>query len=111
MEMHMNSGFWSARRFGHILLRDIAGGYRSLLIAMATVAGAVIVLSALTTLGMSSRGSISAAGASGAAGFSLNIFRNILFLGGFIVTSLAFHEIRQNGAGMFYLTLPGSLFE
>ena len=111
MEMHMQRGFWSARRFGHILLRDVAGGYRSLLIAMAAVAGAVVVLSALTALGMSSRGPISATGASGAAGFYLNIFRNILFLGGFIVTSLAFHEIRQNGAGMFYLTLPGSLFE
>ena len=108
MEIRMNKGFWSSRRFGHILLRDVAGGYRSLLIAMAAVAGAVVVLSALTSLGMSSRGPGSAAGGDG---FYLNFFRNILFLGGFIVTSLAFHEIRQNGGGMFYLTLPGSLFE
>ena len=108
METNMRRGLFSARRFGHIILRDVAGGYRSLLIAMAAVAGAVVVLSALTALGISSRGPGSVAGG---GGFYLNFFRNILFLGGFIVTSLAFHEIRQNGAGMFYLTLPGSLFE
>jgi hypothetical protein len=38
-------------------------------------------------------------------------FQNLLFLGGFIVTSLAFREVWQNGSGIAYLMLPGSLFE
>jgi hypothetical protein len=100
------SGILNARRFGHILLRELAGSYRGLLIAMAAVGGALIIISALMAMGH-------AAGASpsGASGFLLGYFRNMLFLGGFILTSMAFREVRQNGGGIFYFTLPGSLFE
>jgi hypothetical protein len=38
-------------------------------------------------------------------------FQNLLFLGGFIITSLAFREVWQSGSGIAYLMLPGSLFE
>jgi hypothetical protein len=39
------------------------------------------------------------------------MYTNLLFIGGFIVTSLAFREARQNGSGIFYLTLPASSLE
>jgi hypothetical protein len=93
------------RRFAQLLLRDLAGGYRSLLVAMAAVAGSVLLVSALTVLGRK------LAGANTGADFYPNMFVNILFLGGFIVTSLAFREARQNGGGIFYLTLPASSLE
>lgn len=94
------------RRFAQLLLRDLAGGYRSLLVAMAAVAGSVILVSALTVLGRK------LAGASvGVQNYYPNLFVNLLFLGGFIVTSLAFREARQNGGGIFYLTLPASSLE
>ena len=100
MEMQMKTSFFSPRRFGQLLLRDLAGGYRSILIAMATVAGVVLIVSALTVLG-----------SGGDASFHLGFFVQTLFFGGFIVTSLAFREVRQNGGGIFYLTIPASTFE
>jgi hypothetical protein len=94
------------RRFGQLLLRDLAGGYRSMLVAMAAVAGTVILVSALTVLGMQLSGRHA-----GTGNFHVSMFGNLLFLGGFIVTSLAFREIRQNGGGILYLTLPASSLE
>ena len=108
MERKSGNGIWDARRFGHLLLRELAVSYRGLLIAMAAVAGAFIVISALMSMGLAVR----APGSSGGSpGFLLGFFRNMLFLGGFILTSMAFRELRQNAGGIFYLTLPGSLFE
>jgi hypothetical protein len=94
------------RRFAQLLLRDLAGGYRSMLVAMAAVGGSVILLSALTVLGMSLGSS-----RAGAWSYHYNLYNSLLFLGGFIVSSLAFREIRQNGGGIFYLTLPASAIE
>lgn len=94
------------RRFGQLVLRDLANGYKSLLVAMAAVAGSVILVSALTILGRRLSGA-----ATGVWDFHPNMFTNLLFLGGFIVTSLAFREARQNGSGIFYLTLPASSLE
>jgi len=94
------------RRFAQLVLRDLASGYRSMLVAMAAVAGTVIMISALTVLGLKTAGSVT-----GVWNFHTNLFNNLLFLGGFIVTSLAFREARQNGGGIFYLTLPASSLE
>jgi hypothetical protein len=105
MAPSLNKAF-KPRRFAQLLLRDLAGGYRSLLVAMAAVAGTVILVSALTVLGQRLSGQ-----RVGAGNFHLNMFTNLLFLGGFIVSSLAFREIRQNGGGIFYLTLPASSLE
>lgn len=100
-----NTAF-TPRRFAQLVLRDLAGGYRSMLVAMAAVAGTVIMISALTVLGLKTAGSLT-----GVWSFHPNLFSNLLFLGGFIVTSLAFREVRQNGGGIFYLTLPASSLE
>jgi hypothetical protein len=102
------SEVFSARRFGRLLLRDLAYGYRGLLIAMAAVAGGVIVVSAIGALAMSAGGA--AEGTVRGDGY-FGFFQNLLFLGGFIATSLAFREVWQNGSGIAYLTLPGSVFE
>jgi hypothetical protein len=107
MEARMKMGFWSSRRFGQLMLREIVGGYRSLLIAVAAVGGALLILSALTLIGMVQTGNTQG----GQGGFYLSYFIQFLFIGGFVVTSLSFREARQGAAGIFYLTLPGSLFE
>jgi hypothetical protein len=98
----------SFKRMGQLLLRELTSGYRSILIAMAAVGGVVVIMSILTTLGVAHT-----SGGMGGPGsdFYLGLFNNLLFLGGFIVTSLAFREVWQNGGGIFYLSLPGSVFE
>jgi hypothetical protein len=108
MEMHMKKGFFDPQRFGQLLLRDLSGGYRGILIAMAAVAGTVIILSALTMLGMAMGPRVRY---SGNPVFHYSFFVQLLFFGGFIITSLAFREARQNGSAIFYLTLPASPFE
>jgi hypothetical protein len=108
METRTKMGFFNPRRFGQLLLRDVAGGYRGWLIAAAAVAGTVIVLSALTVLGISRGENIRF---NGASNFHVGFYIQLLLLGGFISTSFAFREVRQNGAGIFYMTLPASQFE
>jgi hypothetical protein len=107
MEATIKNGLISPRRLGHLILRELAGGYRSVLIAMAAVAGVIIISSILSLFGLSqvTRGT----GADGS--FYFSYFMNLLFIGGFIITSLAFKEVWQNGGGIFYLTLPGSTLE
>jgi hypothetical protein len=98
----------NGKRFGRLLLRELAYGYRGLLIAMAAVAGGVILISAIGALGMGLRGA--PAGLVQGDGY-FGFFQELLFLGGFITTSLAFREVWQNGSGIAYLTLPGSVLE
>ena len=105
METRMRMGFFNTRRFGQLLFRDLANGYRGWLIAAAAVAGTLIVVSALTVMG------ISRGGGGGASAFHVSFYIQLLFIGGFISTSFAFREVRQNGAGIFYVTLPASQFE
>ena len=108
MDTRMKMGLFTPRRFGQLLLRDFANGYRGWLIAAAAVAGTVIVVSALTALGISQGENIRF---NGASNFHVGFYIQLLFLGGFISTSFAFREVRQNGAGIFYMTLPASQFE
>jgi hypothetical protein len=104
METKIKEGFFAPRRFAQLLFRDLAGGYRSLLIMMGAVAGGLLLFSVLTALGTSmTRGPV--------PGFYLNFYGQLLYLGGFIVTSLAFQEARRNGAALGYLMLPASPFE
>ncbi len=97
--MRKASDIFDLRRFALLLQRDFHSGYRGVLIAMAAVGGSVIVISALTMF------------QGPAAGFHLNLFVNLLFIGGYIVTSLAFKEMHQNGRAHLYMTLPGSALE
>ncbi|MGA2640363.1 MAG: hypothetical protein ABSG21_05585 [Spirochaetia bacterium] len=108
MNIHTAFAQLRFRRFGRLLLRELAHGYRGLLIAMAAVAGGVIVFTAIGALAASAGGA--PAGTVSGDGY-FGFFQTLLFLGGFIITSLAFREVWQTGSGIAYLMLPGSLFE
>jgi len=90
---------FSIRRLGLLLRRDFSAGYKSVFIAMAAVGGFVILVSVLSALGRE-LGSI-----------HFQLYFPLLFIGGFIATSLSFKELYLNGQGVFYLTLPGSSLE
>jgi len=89
----------SFRRLGLLLRRDLASGYRGVLIAMAAVGGFVI-LSRVVSAFSRDLGATSSV-----------FYVQLLFVGGFIVTSLTFKELHLNGQSIFYLTLPGSALE
>ncbi len=97
--LKQGTGFFNPRRFLLLLRRDFSNGYRSVLIAMAAVSGFIILISALSAL----------QGQNGK--FHTVIFTQLLFIGGYIVSSLAFKELHQPDRSYFYCTLPGSLVE
>ena len=90
---------FSFRRLGLLLRRDFSTGYQSVFIAMAAVGGFVILVSVLSALGQT-RGPI-----------HNTLYFPLLFIGGFIATSMIFKELHLNGQSVFYLTLPGSSLE
>jgi hypothetical protein len=90
---------FSVRRLGMLLRRDFSAGYRSVFIAMAAVAGFVILVSVVSALA-GQQGSI-----------HTRMYYPLLFIGGYIATSLIFKELHLNGQSVFYLTLPGSSLE
>ncbi|HET6450712.1 MAG TPA: hypothetical protein VFI08_05340 [Spirochaetia bacterium] len=96
------------RRLGRLFLRELAVSYRGVLVAAAAAAGAIIVVSAVSSL-------VLAAGGAPAGSVQGNhyegFFGLLLFVGGCIVTSLAFREVWQPGGGIAYLSLPGSPLE
>jgi len=89
----------SMRRLGLLLRRDFSAGYKSVFIAMAAVGGFVILVSVLSALGRE------------LGPIHDQMYFPLLFLGGYIVTSLIFKELHLNGQSVFYLTLPGSSLE
>ena len=93
----MNS--FSLRRLGMLLRRDFSAGYKSVFIAMAAVGGFVILVSVVSAFGRE------------LGPIHKTMYYPLLFLGGYIVTSLTFKELHLNGQGVFYLTLPGSNLE
>jgi hypothetical protein len=107
MEALAKKGFFKPGRFGQLLFRDFTTGYKGTLIAMAAVSGAVLVIAFLSALGNFLTGGNVTPDAELYFGF----FTNVLFLGGLIVTSLAFKEAHMNGGGIFYMTIPASRFE
>jgi len=93
------TGFFNPRRFLLLLRRDFSNGYRSVLIAMATVSIIIILTSAFSVM------------LGGSGEFHTARFTGLLFIGGYIVSSLAFRELHQPDRSYFYCTLPGSLVE
>ena len=101
MEQTTVTRAFSAGRIGLLLRRDVAHGYRGTLIAMASVAGVVVLLSLLTMLGIRS----------GGGSLHVSFFSGLLFVGGFIYTSLVFRELHNGAAATLFLTLPSSALE
>jgi hypothetical protein len=93
----MNS--FSIRRLAMLLRRDFSAGYKSVFIAMAAVGGFVIMVSVVSAFGR------------GLGPIHEKMYYLLLFIGGYIVTSLTFKELHLNGQSVFYLTLPGSSLE
>ena len=87
------------RRLALLLRRDFSSGYKSVIIAMAAVGGFVILLSVVSVVGRE------------LGSMHQTLYYPLLFLGGYIVTSLVFKELHLNGQSVFYLTLPGSSLE
>ena len=102
------SGVVSPRRVGQLFLREIAHGYRGLLIAAAAMAGSIIVIAGLGALGRNMSGAPDGTVIGDNYWF---YFQGLLFLGGCIVASMAFREVWHGGGGIAYLTLPGSTVE
>jgi len=90
---------FSIRRLGLLLRRDFSAGYKSIFIAMAAVGGFVILVSVLSALGRE------------LGPIHFQLYFALLFIGGFIATSMIFKELHLNGQSVFYLTLPGSNLE
>lgn len=101
MEHTASRSVFSARRLGLLLRRDVAYGYRGTLIAMVSIAGVIVLLSLLTMIGVRPSG----------GSFHTSFFSGLLFVGGFIYTSLVFREIHNGGAATLFLTLPSSGLE
>jgi hypothetical protein len=98
----------SPRRIGQLFLRELAHGYRGLLVASAAVAGGMVVIAALGALARSMGGAPEGTVLGDNYWF---YFQALLFLGGCIVSSMAFREVWHGGGGIAYLTLPGSTLE
>ena len=90
---------FNPQRLGLLLKRDAYSGYRGTLIAMGAVFGIMMLTSLLS------------AWVKGNPFLYQGFFPALLFVGGFIVTSLSFRELHQNGRSYLYLTLPGSHLE
>jgi hypothetical protein len=90
---------FSVQRLAMLLRRDFSAGYKSVFIAMAAVGGFVILVSVVSAFGRE-LGPIHG-----------QMYFPLLFIGGYIVTSLTFKELHLNGQSIFYLTLPGSGLE
>jgi len=90
---------FSIRRLGLLLRRDFSAGYKSVFIAMAAVGGFVILVSVVSAFGRE------------LGPIHKQMYFPLLFIGGYIVTSLTFKELHLNGQSVLYLTLPGSSLE
>jgi hypothetical protein len=93
------SGVLDLRRLALLLRRDFSGGYRGVIIAMAAVGGFILLSSLVSALSRE------------LSPMHPTLYAQLLFIGGFIVTSLAFKELHLNAQSVFYLTLPGSALE
>ena len=87
------------RRLALLLRRDFSAGYKSVIIAMAAVGGFVILVTIVTAFGRQ------------LGPIHNQMYYPLLFLGGYIITSLVFKELHLDGQSVFYLTLPGSTLE
>jgi hypothetical protein len=90
---------FSILRLGRLLRRDFSAGYKSVFIAMAAVGGFILLVSVVSALGRE------------LGPMHIQLYIPLLFIGGYIVTSLTFKELHLNGQSVFYLTLPGSALE
>jgi hypothetical protein len=97
--MTIRTNFLEPRRLGLLFKRDFLIGYRGILITMAASAGFIMLVSVLANLGRSSQF------------VHMQLFMPLMYIGGFVFTSLAFRELHQGEQSYFYLNLPASSLE
>lgn len=97
----MNALTLSPRRVGILMRHDLAINLKSTLTGFATVAGVVVALFLISA----------ATGGDGSGDFHASLFANILLIGGFVVSSVAFSDLNDPKNGIHYLMLPGSTVE
>ncbi len=88
----------SLRRVGLLMRHDVAHHAKEMRNALITISGVVFGLFLL-------------AAATGSRGFHASTFSNVLLIGGFVVSSMGFSELRDEKTGIHYLVLPGSALE
>lgn len=91
--------YFNPGRFFLLLKRDFFTNYRTMIIAVAAIAGFVIFASAISSLKQNG------------GDFHLKLYFMLLYIGGFIVTSRAFKELHNSQKSYTYVTLPGSPME
>ncbi len=87
-----------SRRIGLLMRHDIAHHAKDMRNALITISGVVFGLFML-------------AAATGSRGFHASTFGNVLLIGGFVVSSMGFSELRDEKTSIHYLMLPGSALE
>ena len=98
----MNNKLLSPQRLGALLRHDIVAQKKTILSGGGAIAGAVIVLTLLAS---------AIEGDASTTGFHSTLFSNILFIGGYITTSLVFADLHKSSEGIRYLMIPGSTLE
>jgi hypothetical protein len=84
-----------------VLMRhDLQPQLKSLLNGLLAAAGIAFGLMILASIGPAS-----------SAAFHASTFSNLLFIGGYVVSSMAFSELQDEKRGLHYLMLPGSAVE
>jgi len=79
---------------------DIQINKKSLISAFGAIAGVAVGVFLITSLTSDTQ-----------TGFHESLFVNILMVGGFVTSSVAFGELHDKPKGLHYLMLPGSTFE
>lgn len=90
----------SPQRLLYLLKRDILSNINTALIAFGALTAVIYLISAIMAYNNAPSGQL-----------YFSLFTNILFAGGFIVTSMIFKEIHKKETAQNYLLLPASNFE
>lgn len=90
----------SIDRLGYLLKKDIAGIVSKTLIVTGAVAAFILFISALNAYNRPDSGQ-----------FYFRFFKDILFIGGFIITAGSFTDMHRKETAQSFLLLPASTFE
>jgi hypothetical protein len=96
--MNVNS-YIKPKRFGHLIINDVFKNYRMALISIGAVFGTLLVIYLLSAIDNENQY------------FHLVSYPLLLFIGGFILSSLSFGELHHPQKNYVYLTLPAATLE
>ncbi len=94
----MNS-ILNPKRFLHLILNELVSNYKAILIAIGSVFGVLLIIN------------VASVGSYKEWNFNLVFYPLVLFIGGFVVSSMAFSELFIKPRNIHYLSLPASSVE